>query len=89
MSHVPLLPLPRRSARFAPVLPLVAVVALLGLPVAGDGAQPADVCAQSSRGALAAGPASQLGAVVVPPVTGVPASAATVTAAQRPAARST
>ncbi|NEC53824.1 hypothetical protein G3I18_35570, partial [Actinospica acidiphila] len=42
MSHVPLLPLPRRAARFAPVLPLVAVVALLGLPAAGDGAQPAD-----------------------------------------------
>ncbi|MFE1261863.1 O-antigen ligase family protein [Streptomyces albogriseolus] len=42
MSHVPVLPLPRRAARCAPVLPLVAVVALLGLPVAGDGAGPAD-----------------------------------------------
>lgn len=41
MSHV-LAPLPRRTAAVAPVLPLVAVVALLGLPPAGDGAGPAD-----------------------------------------------
>ncbi|GAA3498180.1 O-antigen ligase family protein [Streptomyces prasinosporus] len=45
MSHA-LAPLPRRAAALAPVLPLVAVVALLALPSAGDGAGPADaVCA--------------------------------------------
>ncbi|MFF1275685.1 O-antigen ligase family protein [Streptomyces marokkonensis] len=42
MSHV-LMPLPRRAAALAPVLPLVAVVALLALPPTGDGAGPADV----------------------------------------------
>lgn len=42
MSHV-LLPLPRRAAALGPVLPLVAVVALLALPPTGDGAGPADV----------------------------------------------
>ncbi|AZM62208.1 MULTISPECIES: O-antigen ligase family protein [unclassified Streptomyces] len=42
MSHV-LVPLPPRAAALAPVLPLVAVVALLALPSAGDGAGPADV----------------------------------------------
>ncbi|MEV6002592.1 O-antigen ligase family protein [Streptomyces griseomycini] len=35
-------PLPRRVAASAPVLPLVAVVALAALPSAGDGAGPAD-----------------------------------------------
>lgn len=42
MSHV-LLPLPRRAAALGPVLPMVAVVALLALPPAGDGAGAADV----------------------------------------------
>ncbi|MEV5936247.1 O-antigen ligase family protein [Streptomyces sp. NPDC052079] len=42
MSHV-LVPLPRRAAALVPVLPLVAVVALLALPPTGDGAVPADV----------------------------------------------
>ncbi|MGY3201777.1 O-antigen ligase family protein [Streptomyces sp. TE5632] len=38
-----LAPLPRRVAAFAPVLPLVAVFALLALPLTYDGAGPADV----------------------------------------------
>ncbi|MFJ9042296.1 O-antigen ligase family protein [Streptomyces sp. NPDC102347] len=42
MSHLPV-PLPRRAAGLVPVLPLVAVVALLALPPTGDGAGPADV----------------------------------------------
>ncbi|GAA3161355.1 O-antigen ligase family protein [Streptomyces virens] len=42
MSHV-LVPLPRRAAALVPVLPLVAVPALLALPLPGDGAGPADV----------------------------------------------
>ncbi|WP_309062062.1 O-antigen ligase family protein [Streptomyces sp.] len=41
MSHA-LPPLPRRAAALVPVLPLVAVVALLALPPTGDGAGPAD-----------------------------------------------
>lgn len=42
MSHV-LPTLPHRAAALGPVLPLVAVVALLALPPTGDGAGPADV----------------------------------------------
>ncbi|MFI6205155.1 O-antigen ligase family protein [Streptomyces sp. NPDC051041] len=42
MSHV-LTPLSRRAAAAAPVLPLVAVPAVLALPPASDGAGPADV----------------------------------------------
>ncbi|MER6619554.1 O-antigen ligase family protein [Streptomyces sp. NPDC000931] len=44
MSHA-LVPLPRRAAAAAPVpvLPLVAVVVLAGLPPTGDGAGPADM----------------------------------------------
>ncbi|WP_406727488.1 O-antigen ligase family protein [Streptomyces sp. GD-15H] len=42
MSHA-LAPLPRRAAAFAPVLPLVAVLVLLALPLTYDGAGPADV----------------------------------------------
>ncbi|MDT0612821.1 O-antigen ligase family protein [Streptomyces lancefieldiae] len=42
MSHT-LAPLPRRAAALVPVLPLVAVLALLALPPTGDGAGPADV----------------------------------------------
>ncbi|MFI8945207.1 O-antigen ligase family protein [Streptomyces sp. NPDC053750] len=38
-----LAPLPRRAAALVPVLPLVAVPALLALPPTGDGAGPADV----------------------------------------------
>ncbi|MBL3666392.1 O-antigen ligase family protein [Streptomyces sp. M2CJ-2] len=38
-----LAPLPRRAAAFAPVLPPVAVLALLALPLTYDGAGPADV----------------------------------------------
>ncbi|MEV5544566.1 O-antigen ligase family protein [Streptomyces sp. NPDC052309] len=38
-----LAPLPRRAAALVPVLPLVAVPALLALPLTGDGAGPADV----------------------------------------------
>ncbi len=44
MSHVPVLPLPRAAARFAPVLPLVAVVALLGLPPTGTARGPPTWC---------------------------------------------
>ncbi|MFF4484953.1 O-antigen ligase family protein [Streptomyces sp. NPDC001544] len=42
MTHA-LTPLPRRAAAAAPVLPAVAVVALLVLPVTPGGAEPADV----------------------------------------------
>ncbi|MFD5447379.1 O-antigen ligase family protein [Streptomyces sp. NPDC003470] len=42
MSHA-LAPLPRKAAALAPVLPLVAVLALLALPPAGHGAGPADL----------------------------------------------
>ncbi|MFF0107023.1 O-antigen ligase family protein [Streptomyces hirsutus] len=42
MSHALAL-LPRRAAAFVPVLPLVAVLALLALPLTYDGAGPADV----------------------------------------------
>lgn len=42
MVHV-LVPRPLRAASLGPVLPLVAVVALLALPSTGDGAGPADV----------------------------------------------
>ncbi|PWI09669.1 hypothetical protein DIZ27_16505 [Streptomyces sp. NWU339] len=38
-----LAPLPRQAAAFAPVLPLVAVLALLALPLTYEGAGPADV----------------------------------------------
>ncbi|MFK4146353.1 O-antigen ligase family protein [Streptomyces sp. NPDC004065] len=38
-----LAPLPRGAARLAPVLPAVAVIALLALPVTPGGAEPADV----------------------------------------------
>ncbi|MER7490858.1 O-antigen ligase family protein [Streptomyces sp. NPDC126497] len=43
MSHTLVPPSRRAAAALAPVWPLVAVVALAGLPPAGDGAGPADV----------------------------------------------
>ncbi len=43
MSHVPV-PLPRRAAGLVPVLPLVAVVALLALPPTGTARGPPTWC---------------------------------------------